>query len=149
MDLITWIDPVDKTTPAIHDQHSDVQSAHNLVKTFSDVFKGLGKIKMQAKIYVDSEVKPCIETPCRISHTIESRVKDKLDHMLKLNVIVDVTEPTPWMNSITIVNFACVCLDHTKLNQVIKRGPYPTRMDGQRGNIKIRQCQIFSVFRCK
>ena len=49
--------------------------------------------------------------------------------MIRLGVIVEETEPTPWVSSITIVqkpNKAHICLDHTKLNKAILKSPYPT-----------------------
>ena len=47
-----------------------------------------------------------------------------------LGIVVKQEEPTPWVNSITIVRKPGklrVCLDPTKLNKAVLRGPYPTR----------------------
>ena len=61
--LIAGINLVVKITSSDCDKHSDVLSVHNLVNNYSDVFEGSGKIKIQAKIYVDSEVEPCVDRP--------------------------------------------------------------------------------------
>ena len=50
--------------------------------------------------------------------------------MVKLGVIVQQIEPTPWVNSITMVkkpDKIGICLDPTKLNKAILRGQYPTK----------------------
>ena len=67
--------------------------------------------------------------------------------MLKLEVIVEQNEPTPWVNSITIVkkpNKICVCLDPTKLNKAILRGPYPNKTI-EEVVMKTSNAKLFSV----
>ena len=123
LNMIARIGSVDKSG-------CNKQKANKMVNIYKDVFEGLGKIKVGAKIYVDETVEPVIDPPRRIPHSIIDDVKRELDRMLKLGVITEQAEPTPWVNSITIVRKPGkirVCLDPTKLNKAILRGPYPTR----------------------
>ena len=52
-------------------------------------------------------------------------VKDKLDKLLRLDVIVKVDEPTDWYATIVVVpkktNDFRVCVDLTKLNETVRR----------------------------
>ena len=99
--------------------------AKEMLNQFSDIFSGLGCIKVDATIHIDSTIPPVINPPRRIPNTIADAVKEELDHMIKLGVIVEQKEPTPWVNSIMIVkkpNKICICLDPTKLNKAILRG---------------------------
>ena len=108
----------------------DNTEANKLVNDYSDIFTGLGTIKVDAKIHIDNAINPTIDPPRRIPHAIIDKVKKELDKMISLGVIVEQIEPTPWVSSITIVkkpNKIRICLDPTKLNRAIKRGQYPTK----------------------
>ena len=122
MKLIARIDNVDAK--------EDVVAAESMVKSYNDIFTGLGLIKTGATIHIDNNVTPVIDPPRRIPCAIEKKVKNEIERMLKLGVIVKENEPTEWVNSITIVkkpDKIRICLDPTKLNRAILRGPYPTR----------------------
>ena len=77
--------------------------ATSLVNKFDGIFKGLGTIKVNAKIYINDKISPVIDPPRRIPHAVANEVKDELDRMVKIGVIVPQNEPTPWVNSITVV----------------------------------------------
>ena len=83
------------------DDHVNTE-AEKLVKTFNDVFQGLGTIKTKAKIHIDKDIEPIIDPPRRIPHVIEDKAREELDRLIKLGVVVEETEPTPWISSITI-----------------------------------------------
>ena len=96
--------------------------ANSLENYYADVFMGLCRIKVGAKIHVDSLIPPVIDPPRRIPHTISDDVSKELDRMLEMGVIVPQAEPTPWVNAITIVRKPVktrICLDPTKLNMAI------------------------------
>ena len=133
-----------KTVPVIEVEEPNAQM---LVNNYLDIFSGLGKIKSNATIYVDEEVQPVIDPPRRIPHAIKEKVKSEIDRMLRLGVIVEETEPTPWVNSITIVqkpDKIRVCLDPTKLNKAILQSPYPTRTV-EEVIAKVANAKYFSV----
>ena len=65
------------------------------------IFDGISTIKVDTTIHVDPHVTP--DPLRRIPHATESEVKKELDRMVKIGVIARHIEPTPWVNSITIV----------------------------------------------
>ena len=83
---------------------TEPSTAEEMVNKYKDVFTGLGLIKSNAKIYIDNTVPPVIDPPRRIPHAIFDQVKKELDRMVNLGVIVEQTEPTSWVSSITIVH---------------------------------------------
>ena len=98
---------------------TDDTYAKQLVNKYKHVFKGLGCIKSNAVIHIDSNISPVIDPPRRIPHAIQEAVRNELDKMMEMGVIVKQDSPTPWVNSITIVkkpNKLRICLDPTKLN---------------------------------
>ena len=95
-----------------------------------DIFTGLGCIKRKCHIHTDSKVEPVIDPPRRIPNAIRNQVQAKIDNMEEQGVIVKQHDPTPWMNSITIVRKpgkVRVCLDPNKLKKAILRSLYPVK----------------------
>ena len=118
-----------------------------MVNKYKTVFNGIGTIKVNAKIHIDPTVNPVIDPPRRIPHAIENDVKQELERMVNIGVIVPQSDPTPWVSSITIVRKPGklrICLDPTKLNKAILRGPYPTRTIEE----VAAKLQVLSIFRC-
>ena len=123
------------------------KQSNDTVKKYNHVFNGLGLIKSEAHIFVDNNVQPCIDPPRRIPHAIENDVKNELQRMLNLGVIMKQDDPTDWVNSITIVrkpNKLRICLDPTQLNKAIKRGAYPIKTIEQ-VSAKLHDAKYFSV----
>ena len=58
-------------------------------------------------------------------------VKDKLDKLCSLGIIIPVTEPTDWAAPLVVIRGPNgkirLCVDHTKLNQFVMRPTHPTR----------------------
>ena len=106
------------------------QKTKALVDGYKDVFSGLGVILSQYHIEVDPNIQPCIDPPRRVAHALTSQVKSELSRMEEMGVIKRQYEPTPWVNSMTIVRKPGkirICIDPTKLNKAIKRAHHPTK----------------------
>ena len=63
-----------------------------------------------------SSVEPVVCSPCHVPHTIQPKLKDKLDRMLKLGVIrkLDINEASDWVHLVIMIKpngKLCVCLD--------------------------------------
>ena len=134
LQLITRVNTINKQASEMTEAQatgtSEIDTAHEMVKKYNDVFNGLGLIKTDAKLYIDKNVQPSIDPPRRIPHAISHKVKNELDRMIEIGVIAEQVEPTEWVNSITIVkktNKVRICLDPTKLNKAILRGAVQTR----------------------
>lgn len=108
-------------------------SYKEIFKEYQDVFEGLGRIPGEHKIIIDKDVQPVVNACRKIPFPIHDKVKEELDRMEKLNVIVKVTEPTDWVNSLVVVpkknGQIRLCMDPRDLNRAIKRQHYmiPTR----------------------
>ena len=110
---------------------STYNNMKELAEEFKEVFSGLGCIESDYKLVLDKSVPPTVDPPRRIPHSLHEKVKDELRRMEELNVIVKENEPTPWVNSMTVVSKpngkVRICIDPTKLNQAVKRAHYPTK----------------------
>jgi hypothetical protein len=126
-----------------------------LLQEFNDVFEDLGKLEGQYTIVTDPSVKPIVHPPRRLPVALIDQVQEKLDNMVKYDIIAKVDQPTDWVSSMLAVRKPTlrpdgkvdirICLDPKDLNGAIKREHFPmptieevaTRLNG---------AKIFSVF---
>ena len=67
----------------------------SVLKDYTDVFTGMGELAGEYTIHTDPNVSPIVHPPCRL---LQDAVKSELDAMVE-EVIVPVTESTPWVSS--------------------------------------------------
>ena len=106
------------------------EQGNNLMEEYKDVFSGLGCISKNYHLFTNPNVEPSVDPPRRIPYAIRDQVKEELDRMVDTGVIVRHYEPTPWVNSMTIVkkpNKVRICIDPTKLNKAIQRAHHPVK----------------------
>ena len=102
---------------------------------WEDVFKGLGEIKgVQHKIQIDPSATPVVHPPRRVPVAVREPLKEELQRMEKLGVIVKAKEPTTWVHSLVVAkkknNKIRVCMDPSDLNRAVMREHFPiTRAD--------------------
>ena len=89
----------------------------------------VGKLKgVKYRIRVNEEVSPVVNAPRKVPFAIRERVKAELDKMTEQGIITKVTKPTPWVNSMVIVEkqdkTLRICLDPLHLNKAVKREHY-------------------------
>jgi hypothetical protein len=65
-----------------------------LLQEFNDVFEGLGKLEGQYTIVADPSVKPVVHPPRRLPVALIDQVQEKLDNMVKDDIIAKVDQPT-------------------------------------------------------
>ena len=104
----------------------------SVLKQHADVFKGIGKFAGEYDIQLDPTVPPVVNPPRRVPIALRDRLKSELDRMEDLNIIVKVTEPTRWVNSLVVVekphsDKLRICLDPQSLNRAILRPHYPSK----------------------
>ena len=99
---------------------------------FPKVFEGLGKLKgYQLKLHIDESVQPVAQPVRRIPFTRKAKVNEKLDELLKLDVIEKVEGPTSLVNPMVQVVIEKpngdirICLDMRQANQAIVREKHP------------------------
>ena len=97
---------------------------------FSNVFEGLGKLKdYQLKLHINKNVQPVAQQVRRIPFSRRAKVNEKLEELLKLDVIEKVEGPTSWVNPLVVVEKpngnTRICLDMRQANQAIVREQHP------------------------
>ena len=92
---------------------SVVLNDHVLSKN-TDVFEGLGELTGHYTIHTDPEVQPVVHPPRKLPISLQDTVKAELNKLVETNVIAPVTEPTPWVSSMVVLqnnNKIRICLD--------------------------------------
>lgn len=85
-----------------------------ILKTYDDVFKGLGELPGKHHINIDETVTPVVHPPHKVPAALCHEVKIELERMESLGVIVNQDEPTDWVHSMVTVqklNKIRLCID--------------------------------------
>lgn len=113
---------------ANQDSFKSVKSCKSILVHYSDVFQGLGLLKNKCHLKLLSDVSPTIDCPRKIPFALQNLLKEELDRMENMKVILKVEEPTEWVNSIVLVKKPNgklrICLDPRNLNKAILRAHY-------------------------
>lgn len=100
----------------------------DIFEKYSEVFDGLGLLKNMCHLQLKENSQPVVDPPRRVPFSLLEPLKRELERMQNLNVIVEETEPTEWVNSIVLVTkpngSLRLCLDPRNLNKVIVRPRY-------------------------
>ena len=117
------------------DMKTEPKTGNSIVQDYQDVFVGLGCLPGKHHITVTENVRP-VQHACRkVPFPLQSKLKEELDKMEKMDVIIPVDEPTDWVSSLVVVmkknGQLRVCLDPRDLNRAIKREHYqlPSRAE--------------------
>ena len=102
----------------------------SLESEYADVFEGLGEIRsVQHKIKIDPNATPVIHPPRRVPVALREPLKEELQRMEKLGVIMKATDPTAWVHSLVIAknknNKIRVSLDPSDLNRAVMLEHFP------------------------
>ena len=95
---------------------------------YSDLFQVLGCIPGEHTIKVDPSIPAVVHPPRKVPVSLKDKIKDELDCMEQIGVIVRQTEPTDWVNSMVAViksNKIRICIDPRDLNKAIQREYFP------------------------
>ena len=69
----------------------------DIIKQFPTLFTGLGRLKDSYKIKLKAGVTPyALSVPQRVAVPLLQMVKLEIEHMVKMGVITEITEPTEW-----------------------------------------------------
>ncbi|XP_072398209.1 uncharacterized protein [Diabrotica undecimpunctata] len=103
---------------------------NHIINSYKSIFSGVGKVNRYFNITLSSDAVPFISGTRKIPLAIRSQVKDKLDDMVRKNLIVPVSEPTEWQNPIVVVpknkgSDIRICMDPVYLNKYVKRERFP------------------------
>ena len=102
-----------------------ISSKEQLIKHYPDHLKGIGRFLGTYKIHLKKDAKPVIHPHQKWPITMQSKLKTKLNQMEKDGIIVKVTKPIDWVNSLAFSwkpsGDLQVCLDPKDLNNAIKQ----------------------------
>ncbi|PIK38375.1 hypothetical protein BSL78_24788 [Apostichopus japonicus] len=101
-------------------------SYESLLLDTQEIFTALGCIPGVQTMEVEGDAKPVIHAPRKIPIALRDKVKQELDRMVSIDVIISkVDYPTSWVNSMVVVQKTNgtlrICLDPRDLNQYVKR----------------------------
>ena len=110
-----------------------------LKKKFPKIFDGQVRVMKgeTCRITLKEDAVPfSVSTARHVAEPLMPKVKDELDTLERSDVIVKVTEPTPWCHPIVVApkkdpNKIRLCVDFRKLNQHVVRPRYMTRTPAQ------------------
>ena len=110
-------------------QSQSVNTKSEVLESYGDVFKGLGKMPGTVHLQTDSSVEPVVMPPRRVPIAVKEKLKKELDRLQGIGVIEPVSEPTDWVSGLVAVEKpngkVRVCIDPQYLNRALKRGHYP------------------------
>lgn len=109
-------------------KHADRKAA--LKEKFPKVLQGLGKFRgYQLKFHIDQDTHPVAQSVRRIPFSRRAKVNEKLEDLLKLDVIEKVEGPTSWVNPLVVAEKpngdVRVCLDMRQANRAVVREKHP------------------------
>lgn len=105
-------------------------TTEELVSSYDDVFDGLGCLPGKLHLKVDSSIRPTQQLqqlPRRIPIPIKEKVTKAIEEMETKGIIKKVTDPTPWISNIVVVeknDKLRICIDPTVLNKALLRSHY-------------------------
>ena len=95
----------------------------DIISNHGDVFRGIGCLPTRHKIVLNSNALPVVYAPRRVPEKIKPLVGEELQRLSELGIIKRVTEPTPWVNHMVIVNkpdgSIRISMDGKDLNEAI------------------------------
>lgn len=81
----------------------DTLTEQSVFHQYKDVFEGTGCLEGTYTLQTDPSVKPIVHPPRKIPVTLQEKLKMELDCLAEKEIIAPVTEPTPWVNNLIIL----------------------------------------------
>ena len=112
---------------------------------YADVFQGLGKFPGEPyKLRLKPDAVRAKHRPRKVPVHLQDAFHEKVDRLVKIDVLEPVTEPTEWVNSFVVVEKVIdssnahsphhtikksirLCIDPKDLNEALEREPYYSR----------------------
>ena len=102
----------------------DNDVAEYILNEFAHCFREIGCLSKPYHITLKPDITPVVHPPRKVPIAMRGKLKKELEHMVDLNNITPVTEPTDWVNSLVVVEkpngSLRIWLDPKDLNQEIK-----------------------------
>ena len=103
-------------------EYTNLIELHDFETVFSEE---LGFLEGTCKFRLKEGAEPCIMPNRRVPISIRNNIKAELDRLVKLKVIQEVNEPTPWVSQAVYAKKSNgkirICLDPRELNKCLVR----------------------------
>ena len=99
-----------------------------MLKDYSDVFEGLGRLPGKLHLEIDKTIEPVQHTPRKVPIATKEELRQKILSMEKANILKKVDTPTDWISSMVAVKKPGklrICICPKDLNKALKRNHYP------------------------
>ena len=112
-------------TPTV--PQSDDPKIQDILKKYSTVFKGQGKLNnQQVKLHIRDDIKPVMQPQRRIPYHVRKDVARELAKLEEQDIIEKVVDqPTPWISPIVVTpkkdGGTRICVDMREANKAIER----------------------------
>ena len=145
------VDPLDYVPRGSADEGpTEGLTRAGVMAEFEQVFDASkpGRVIDEYSIVTDPQISPVAEAPRRVRVHVRDRLKSKVDDLVAQGLISPVTEPTPWVSNLVIVDKPNgdlrLCLDPKSLNKAIQREHYPTPTLDE-VSTRLSEAKVFSV----
>ena len=105
--------------------NNGVKNIPEYLKEYGECFGDLGRFPKTHHMVTDTLVKPTKQPTRSVPISMQTKLYEELQRMIKIGVIVTVEEPTEWVNSFVAVEkpdkSLRLCLDPRDLNKAVKR----------------------------
>jgi hypothetical protein len=114
----------------VHHVESQCKVPSDIMKKYSSVFQGVGKLKdRQIQLHVDQSVPPVAQPLRRTPFQLKRKVEQKVKELIDMDIIEPVKSATPWVSPVVIVpkanNDIRICVDMRRANEAINRVRHP------------------------
>uniref|UniRef100_A0A146L0H7 RNA-directed DNA polymerase n=2 Tax=Lygus hesperus TaxID=30085 RepID=A0A146L0H7_LYGHE len=102
-------------------------NAQSILERYGDVFRGIGCLEGECTLNVDPNFQPVKQKPRRIPVPLREEVKQKLEELVRNEIITKETGPTDWISNLVVVKTPKklrLCLDPLFLNRALRRTEY-------------------------
>ena len=138
---------VDTFTRPVEERPSD-----SILAKYVDVFTGFGCFPVEHHIVIDMNYMLIIHAPLRVSLSLQPKLKQTLEAMMKTGTIVKRDKSTDWFSSLLLVEKSNgkirFCLDSTDLNWAIKQQYYVIPIN-ENVIAKLHDTKIFTAINIK
>ena len=100
--------------------------ADSILYEYKDRFEGLEQLKhFQLKLHIDRNVQPVAQPARKMPFMMREQVKNKLEELLKQDIIEKIEDPTSWLSHLVVVpkpnNDIRICVDMRQANTDVLR----------------------------
>ena len=104
-------------------------SLNDVLKSYSDRFQGIGKIKdTLISLHINKDIQPIPQRERRIPFHVREQVDQELKRLEQLDIIEKADGPTPWISPVVIIpksEGVRICIDSRAVNTAIERERHP------------------------